>query len=276
MDLYTYAMTLVDQQIGRVVASVPRNQLRDTVFVFVSDHGDYSGAHGFLAGKMGSGYREAFHVPLIVADPSGRFTAHQELPRNQLTSSVDVTPFLVSLGNGGGRSWMQGNLRRMYGRRLDLVPLLRNPRAAGRDHLLLTTDEVCPTGLNWLHAPVQILGVQTNEAKLVTYSHWAPRTTRRVHRGMEIEFYNYATSAGRAELHSTPEDPRARALLRRLFGQYVPHEMQAALPTLALRGAARHAQKDYLRWVTLINLYSLTQLIQQHKLRDLLGWGRTV
>lgn len=276
MDMYTYAMTLVDQQIGRVVASVPRKQLRDTVFVFFSDHGDYSGAHGFLAGKMGSGYREVFHVPLIVADPSGRFTAHQGVPRNQLTSSVDVTPFLVSLGNGGSRSWMRGNLRRMYGRRLDLVPLLRNPRAVGRDHLLFTTDEVCPTGLNWLHAPVHILGVQTHEAKLVTYSHWLPRTTRRVKRGMEIEFYNYATSAGRAELASTPEDPQARVLLRRLFGEYVPHEMQAALPTPTLRGAARQAQKDYLRWIALINVYSLTQLIQQHKLGDLLGWGQTV
>ncbi|HZE05854.1 MAG TPA: hypothetical protein VE127_11550, partial [Solirubrobacteraceae bacterium] len=144
------------------------------------------------------------------------------------------------------------------------------------DHLLFTTDEVCPTGLNWLHAPVHILGVQTHEAKLVTYSHWAPRTTRHVKRGMEIEFYNYATSAGRAELHSTPEDPHATALLRRLFGEYVPQEMQAALPTPALRSAARHAQKDYLAWVRKINLYSLTQLIQQHKLRDLLGWGRTM
>lgn len=276
MDAYTYAMTLVDQQIGRVVASVPRNQLRNTVFVFVSDHGDYNGAHGFLNGKMGTGYREAYHVPLIVTDPSGRLTAHQELARNQLTSSVDVAPFLVSLGNGGSRSWMQGELRRMYGHRLDLVPLLRNPRAAGRDHLLFATDETPPAAINYLHAPYHILGVQTHEAKLFTYSHWAPGTARPVSRGMEIEFYNYATSAGRAELHSTPEDPHAKALLRRLFGQYVPQEMQAPLPTPALRMAAQRAQKAHLAMVGLLDIYRLAQLIRERKLRDVLGWGRTV
>ncbi|HET8980906.1 MAG TPA: sulfatase-like hydrolase/transferase [Solirubrobacteraceae bacterium] len=276
MDAYTYAMTLIDQQIGRVVASVPRSQLRNTVFVFASDHGDFSGAHGFLNGKMGTGYREAYHVPLIVADPSGRLTAHQELPRHQLTSSVDVTPFLASLGNGGSRSWMRGDLRRMYGHRLDLVPLLRNPRATGRDHLLFATDEIPPTGINYLRAPYHILGVQTDTAKLVTYSHWAPRTATLIARGMEIEFYDYATAAGRAELDSTPEDPRARALLRKLLGQYLAQEMQAPLPTPALRAAARRAQKAYLNWVTVVNAYGLTQLIQQHKLRDVLGWGLTV
>src|SRR4051812_1690624 len=110
LDMYTYAMTLVDEQIGRVVAALPKNQVRNTVIVFASDHGEYNGAHGFLAGKIGTAYDEAWHVPMIVADPSGRFTAHPDVPRHQLTSSVDFMPLLVSLGNGGSRSWMRGHL----------------------------------------------------------------------------------------------------------------------------------------------------------------------
>jgi arylsulfatase A-like enzyme len=41
------------------------------VFVFVSDHGEYAGAHGLLSGKMGPAYEECIGVPLIVTDPSG-------------------------------------------------------------------------------------------------------------------------------------------------------------------------------------------------------------
>ena len=276
MDVYTYVMRLVDQQIGRVVASVPPEQLHNTVFVFLSDHGDYNGAHGFLNGKMGTGYSEAYHVPLIVADPGGRYTARHDVPRKQLTSSVDVMPFLVSLGNGGSRSWMSGHLRKMYGHRLDLTRLLRDPRAPGRDHLLFATDEIPPTPINYLHAPYHILGVQTREAKLFIYRHWARRSVRPVARGMEVEFYDYATTAGRAELRSTPEDPRAKALLRKLLGEYVPQEMQAPLPTPTLRRASRRGQKAYLALIALLNAYGLRQLIEGHKLRDVLGWGRTV
>jgi uncharacterized sulfatase len=272
LDMYTYVMTLVDAQIGRVVASVPKGQLANTVFVFVSDHGEYSGAHGFLAGKLGTSYDEAWHVPMVVADPSGRFTRHVDVPRQQLTSSVDLMPMLVSLGNGGSRSWMKGRLREIYGHRLDLVALLLNPRAAGRDHLVFATDEIVPVTLNYIHAPIHILGVQTHEAKLCTYSHWAPGTASPVLTGMELEFYDYATPAGRAEMLSTPNDPRAKRLAKQLFTRYVPQEMQAPLPP-PLQSSSRRALQAYVRFGRIANAYSLSQLIDQQRIRDVLDFG---
>ena len=39
-------------------------------------------------------------MPLIIVDPSGRFTGEIDTPRQGLTSSVDVLPLLTSLGHG--------------------------------------------------------------------------------------------------------------------------------------------------------------------------------
>jgi len=273
LDQYTYVLTMVDAQIGRVIASVPKRQLRNTVIVFASDHGEYDGAHGFLAGKLGTPYDEAWHIPMIVADPSGRFTNAVDRPRAQMTSSVDFMPMLVTLGNGGSRSWMKGALRRIYSERLDLVRLLRNPRAAGRDHLLFATDEIVPVALNPGRAPLHVLGVQTREAKLSTYSHWHRGTVVPATRGMELEYYDYRTQAGRSEMHSTPEDPHARALARKLFREYVPREMQAPLPTRSLRQASRRGRESYLAFGALANAYSVKQLIDDQKLKTVLGYG---
>lgn len=60
-------------------------------------------------------------------------------PRKQLASSVDLAPTLVTLGNRGSVSWMRGRYVKIYGERLNLVALLSNPRAAGRDHVLFAT-----------------------------------------------------------------------------------------------------------------------------------------
>jgi arylsulfatase A-like enzyme len=273
LDEYTYVLTMVDEQVGRVIASVPKQQLRNTVIVFASDHGEYDGAHGFLAGKLGTAYEEAWHIPMIVADPSGRVTEAVDRPRTQLTSSVDFMPMLVTLGNGGSRSWMKGSLRQIYSERLDLVRLLRTPRAAGRDHLLFATDEIVPVALNDMRAPLHLLGVRTREGKLCTYSHWHRGTAVPAARGMQLEYYDYSTEAGRAEMRSTPEDPQARALARKLFDEYVPRAMQAPLPTRSLRQASRRGRESYLAFGALANAYSVKQLIDGEKLKTVLGYG---
>jgi uncharacterized sulfatase len=274
MDMYTYVMTLVDEQIGRVVAGVPRSQLRNTVFVFMSDHGEFNGAHGILAGKIGAPYEEAYRVPLIVADASGRFASRIDVPRNQLTSSVDLMPLLVTLGNGGSRSWMKGQLAEIYGGRLDLIRLLRNARAAGRDHLLFASDEVLPAAMNYLDAPTHLLGVRTRDAKLCTYSHWAPGTATPVQKTIKLEFYDYATKSGRAETLSSPDDPRAMALARKLFRQYVPQEMEAPLPAGGFRHASRRGKRAYLAYQALANAQSIAQLVGQEKaLTNVFDWG---
>jgi arylsulfatase A-like enzyme len=274
LDVYTYIMGLVDEQIGRVVANVPASLLRNTVFVVSSDHGEYGGAHGLLSGKLGTLYDEAWHVPLIVTDATGRFLSGIHVERTQLTSMVDLAPLLVTLGNRGSRSWIQGPLEQIYGERLDLARLLRNPKAPGRHHVLLATDEIIPDSMNYLHAPTHALGVRTAKAKLGTYSHWHPDTTRPVMSSMELEFYDYSTPEGRAETHSTPDDPRARTMLKALFSQYVPRQEEAPLPSF-LRLPQAKARASYLAFDALVNAYSYSQLIKDGLATSVLGYGIT-
>ena len=74
LDCYTQIMTILDENIGSVLDALPRQVADNTVIVFTSDHGEYAGAHGFVSGKAATCYEEVFNVPLIVFDPTGRFT----------------------------------------------------------------------------------------------------------------------------------------------------------------------------------------------------------
>ena len=252
----------------------PRKQLGDTVFVFASDHGEYAGAHGVLSGKIGTAYEEAIRIPLIVTDPSHRFTKQVQIPRRQLASSVDLAPMLVTLGNRGDGSWMRGRYAKIYGERLNLVELLSDPGAAGRDHVLFATDEILPNAFNYLRAPTHVLAVRTRDVKLVTYSHWARGTTTPIRATMKLEFYDYATAAGRAETDSRPDDPRVKPLLTKLLDQYAPTQMEAPLPG-SLRATSRRARASYLVFSAATNAYTYSQLIGQGKLKTVLGYGES-
>ena len=272
LDMYTLVQQMVDEQIGKVVAAVPKDQLSNTVFVFASDHGEYAGAHGLLSGKLGTAYEEAIHIPLVVTDPSGRFTRQVSTPRGQLASSVDLAPMLVTLGNRGSTSWMSGKYRQIYGERLNLVKLLANPHAAGREHVVFATDEIFPAAMNYAHAPTHVLAVRTRDAKLVTYSHWAPGTTRVIPRSVKLEYYDYNTATGRAETRSHPQDPRAKVLAHKLFREYVPRQMEAPLPP-SLRSTVLKARASYVAFNALTNAYSYKSLGPQKKLSTVLGYG---
>ena len=123
-------------------------------------------------------------MPLIVVDPSGRFTADIGTPRQGLTSSVDILPLLVSLGYGGSRSWLTGTLGQIYAERHDLLPMLQSSQAAGRDYVLLATDDTGVPFYNFNHSPMHLIGVRTQELKFGIYANWQGNTAqdrRRLH-----------------------------------------------------------------------------------------------
>ena len=272
LDMYTLVQQMVDQAIGDVVAAIPTPVLANTVIVFAADHGDYAGAHGMLSGKLGTAYEEAIHIPLVVTDLTQHFTRDVGRPRGQLASSVDLMPMLVTLGNRGSISWRKGELARLYGERLNLVELLGNPHAAGRDHILFATDEIMPVVFNYLHAPTHVLAVRTGEAKLATYSNWFPGTTRPIPGSVQLEFYDYATPDGRAETRSHPHDPRAKAMADQLFTQYVPQQFEAPLPP-PLKTTVAKARASYIAYEGIFNTLNLTKLLQDGLLGQLLGYG---
>jgi arylsulfatase A-like enzyme len=236
LNSYTQVMQIVDTVIGGVLNafySLPADVVENTVIVFVSDHGEYSGAHGMVQGKIGTVYEEAWHIPLIVVDPSGRFTGDTHEIRTGLTSSVDFMPLLVSIGNNGSRDWMKGPLAEIYGDRHDMISMLKSADAPGRQYVLYATDEISPNYFNFNRAPTHVLGMRTEETKLGVYSDWFPLTSRIIPASVDLEYYDYATEQGRLELDNianTTGGAQAKAAYEKLVNQIVPNELQERLP----------------------------------------------
>ncbi len=271
LDSYAQVMGIVDEQIERVIDAIPQDVLDNTVIVFASDHGEYSGAHGFPQGKMGTAYEEAWHIPLIVVDPSGRFTGDIDHIRTGLTSSIDLSTLLVSIGNRGTRDWMTGNLAAIYGDRHDMISMLKCASAPGRPYVLFATDEVIPGYFNFNKAPTHVLGLRTEDTKLGLYAKWHPLSAQIINPSIELEFYDYSTTKGQLELENRSDDPRARAMKRELLNNLLANELQQKLP------GALGAQQE-LSKVAHLAFREFVQLQQpgvwmKGGLRSLLGMG---
>jgi arylsulfatase A-like enzyme len=250
LDSYTQIMQIVDGEIGRLLNAVPENVKENTVIVFTSDHGEYSGAHGFVQGKMGTVYEEAWRVPLIVSDPSGRFTGQVHQIRSGFVSSVDLSTLLVSIGNNGSRDWMNNKflgvpLSEIYGNRLDVIPMLQSADAPGRPFVLYATDEIVPNFYNPSRAPTHVLGVRTEDTKLGFYDDWFPGTSKIIpvpDVERDLEFYDLSTPEGALEIDNTAaSDPRAKDEYEKLINYIIPNELQEPLP--GVLGIAQAASK---------------------------------
>ncbi|HVT49154.1 MAG TPA: sulfatase-like hydrolase/transferase [Vicinamibacterales bacterium] len=251
LDSYTQTMSVVDVQIGRVLNALPADVKNNTVVVFVSDHGDYVGAHGLVSNKAATAYDEAFHVPLIVVDHTGRFAGDVGANRTGLTSSVDLLNLLVSLGHNGSQQWMTGAYRQMYGKRHNMIPMLRSSGAPGRRYVLFATDELVQPLYNFNDSPLHIVCMRTATEKFAFYSKWRTYSANVVPSSIELEFYDYTTPGGRLETANTPNDARVPALLNSLRNRFIPDELRAPLPG-AYRFVQRRAQQAFLQYSYLV------------------------
>ena len=122
MQAYHAMIEQIDDAMGRLLATLDAEGLaRDTVVLFLSDHGELGGSHGLL-GKA-EPWEESVGVPLIVAGPgidAGRLC---RLP----VQTEDLFPTLVGLA-GGRAPDMPG---------LDLAAMLRGAPEPARDGVLL-------------------------------------------------------------------------------------------------------------------------------------------
>jgi uncharacterized sulfatase len=211
--------------------SLPQSVIENTVIVFTSDHGEYSGAHGIMQGKIGTVYEEAWHVPLVVFDPSGRYTGDIDTIRSGLTSHIDFTPMVASIGNLGTPNWMTGDLAKIYGGRHDMISMLKSAAAPGRQYVLYATDEVVPDYFNFNNAPLHVVGLRTKDTKLGVYAKWIPLTSRIIQSSIELEFYDLSTTRGQLELDNTASsDPRVPEMVQHLLNDLIPNELQQPLP----------------------------------------------
>lgn len=110
----------VDDAVGRVVAYLKASgQYEKTLIIFTSDHAEQLGDH-YLLGKIGY-FDDAFHIPLIVRDPSREADATRGQVVSRFTETVDILPTILE--------WIGGETPRACDGR-PLLPFLRGAAPA--------------------------------------------------------------------------------------------------------------------------------------------------
>jgi arylsulfatase A-like enzyme len=91
---YYGMVTEVDEQMGRITKQLKEWGLYDkTLIVVTSDHGEMLGDHWML-GKD-SPFEQAYHVPLIVRDPSTEADVTRGKVDTRFTEAVDIMPTIL-------------------------------------------------------------------------------------------------------------------------------------------------------------------------------------
>ena len=119
VQAYYASITFMDAQVGRVLDALDRLGLAEnTVVVLTSDHGYHLGEHGLW--QKQSLFEESARVPLIVAAPG---VSREGGVARSPVGLVDMYPTIAELCGIQKPENLQGQ---------SLVPLLRDPQAAGR------------------------------------------------------------------------------------------------------------------------------------------------
>ncbi len=127
----------VDANITTVLdalAAKPANQ-RDTIVLFLSDHGDLLGSHGGMYQKWYTAYEEAIHVPFIVHSPT-LFDSAVDV--DIITSHADILPTMLGLA-GLDAETLRKELSRTHDEAQPLV---------GRDLSGVILGEVHPSSID--------------------------------------------------------------------------------------------------------------------------------
>jgi arylsulfatase A-like enzyme len=104
LNQYYWLQNYVDTQIGLVLDALQNSPYhRNTIVVFLADHGEYAGSHG-LHDKGDAIYDEAIRVPLYVHYPGQKGS----IAMNQMCSSVDFFGLVCDLATNGGQLWQKG------------------------------------------------------------------------------------------------------------------------------------------------------------------------
>src|SRR5699024_10088251 len=89
---YWAMIDLIDDQVGRMLEALEKTgQLKNTIVIFMSDHGEMLGDHGiYLKGPYF--YEQAVNVPLIISLPG---TVQENKRSKALVELVDLAPTLL-------------------------------------------------------------------------------------------------------------------------------------------------------------------------------------
>ncbi|HVI98767.1 MAG TPA: sulfatase-like hydrolase/transferase [Sphingomonas sp.] len=165
LQLYGWLHSVVDTHIEAVLKTLEETgQADNTVVIFLTDHGEYGGAHGMMMEKWHTAYAEALHVPVVIRDPrlaasaseSGQADGAILRQVNAVTSHIDILPTVLGLA-GVDQAERMAIHDRLAARRpmpplpgVDLTPLVIGewpddtviePDGCAREGVLFITDD---------------------------------------------------------------------------------------------------------------------------------------
>lgn len=139
----------VDQHINTVMQTLTANQeqYRDTIVIYLSDHGELLGAHGGMFQKWHNAYDEMLKVPFIFHNPELFPTSQQS---DILTSHADLLPTMLGLAGFDEEAIARElrkshtQVRRLVGRDLSDVLLGQEDGSRLRDRpvYFMTDDQI--------------------------------------------------------------------------------------------------------------------------------------
>lgn len=145
--IYYGMISMMDAAIGRILDSLDRTGLSEnTVVIFVSDHGEYLGDHGF-AGK-GYHYDNVLRTPYIWRGPAIR----QGQTVRSIASTLDLSPTILDLAGVAEPEGVQGQ---------SVSELLAGSGASARTAALTENDDD--------FAPLRMRTITTERWKLTAY-----------------------------------------------------------------------------------------------------------
>ena len=191
---YHAAVSYMDAQLGRVLDELDRLKMSDNTIVLLwGDHGWHLGDHGMWCKH--TNYEEANRIPLLIVAPG---VTKKGTRSAALVETVDLYPTLCELA---------GLPRPSVPQTLDgvsLIPVLRNPKASVKDHVL----HAYPRGPRLGNA------IRTERYRLVEWK--SPNASADT---VELELYDYKTDPGETK-NLADEKPAVVKKLRAMLAKH--------------------------------------------------------
>ena len=114
---YYAAVSHLDKQVGRILATLTARGITNNLFVFCADHGDYMGEHGLILKDGAQVYDPVLRVPLIVAGKAGQ---RHGVVDASMVELCDIMPTLLDVAGAQKPTQVTGK---------SLAPLLMKAKA---------------------------------------------------------------------------------------------------------------------------------------------------
>ncbi len=175
----------VDRGVGRIFNAVKKaGELRTTVFIYISDNGQFYGEHRLLNGKV-LPYEEALHEPLVIRLPKRyRDGAPRRPASGQPAANIDLAPTILELAHGRPCP-PGGQCRVMDGR--SLMPLLTRSGSWPDRRALLTEYRVSTPRS---YQTCDFAGIRTRHAIYVEHYSVVDHRTNACKQSLQVERYD--------------------------------------------------------------------------------------